>query len=94
MDENHLSKSLGIVTFLTLMGYGTFIILGPMSLASFPLGIGIAILLTLLFLYRRKNYSLTKALGAVGWGIFLGMVYLVALVLIGTSLIQSVLPPS
>jgi hypothetical protein len=82
-----------VANLLATMGYSTFLILGPGWLAPFPLLLGLAGLAVLLVLHRRRRYSLGKALGAILLGAGLGLVYLVYLVLIGTSMIRSVLPP-
>jgi len=54
---------------------------------------GMTVTVGLLVRYHLKNYSLRKALVAIVVRIFLYLVHLIALIVIGASMIRSVLPP-
>jgi len=87
--EHILSKSIGIVTFLTLAAYFSVVVLfGPREIASISLLIGTVVTVSLIALYIKRKYPIKKVVISIGLGIALSLLFMVALITVGNALIH------
>jgi hypothetical protein len=93
-SEDNLSFLSGVLAFLVLSTYFiSIVIFGRPGDAGLFIVAGIVILSCLVIIHLKNKFPVTKIVVAIGAGMVLSLIVLVATVLIGVSLIGSVNPP-